>query len=159
MINVAVYPRTEVSLAAETVPTAMLVLQSRGEEERTVPENWLDIAGDARKSASTLLTEDHYRSAVARAYYAAYSKITHSLVSVAGLPMPPGREGPSHSRIGRIFETSMPHMTQAKRDKLSELLGRLYTLRIDADYRPSIPIGIRDARAAISLMTTVFYSF
>ena len=50
-------------------------------------------------------------------------------------------------------------MTQAKRDKLSELLGRLYTLLIDADYRPSIPIGVTEARASISLMTTIFDSF
>ena len=49
-------------------------------------------------------------------------------------------------------------MTQAKRDKLSELLGRLYTLRIDADYRPSVPVGLTEARAAVSLMTTIFYS-
>lgn len=122
-------------------------------------ENWLDGARDARKSASTLLVEDHFRSAVARAYYAAYSKVTHELATVAGLPMPPGREGPTHSRIRSVIETSMPNMDQAKRDKLSEMLGRLYTLRIEADYRPSSPVGAPEARAAISLMTTVFEAF
>jgi uncharacterized protein (UPF0332 family) len=122
-------------------------------------ENWLDVARDARKSASSLLTEDHYRSAVARAYYAAYSKITHELVATAGLPMPPGREGPKHRRIRAVIKTSMPNMTQAKRDKLSEMLGRLYVLRIEADYRPSSSVGSTEARAAVSLMTTVFESF
>jgi len=124
-----------------------------------MPETWLDVARDARKSASSLLTEDHNRSATARAYYAAYAKITHELVATAGLPMPPGREGPNHSRIRSIISTSMPNMAQPKRDKLSEMLGRLYTLRIDADYRPSSPVGSGEARAAISLMNTIFESF
>lgn len=124
-----------------------------------MPETWLDLARDARKAANTLLIEDHHRSAVARAYYAAYSKVTHELVAIAGLAMPPGREGLSHTRIRSVVETSMPNMAQTKRDKLSEMLGRLYTLRIDADYRPSTPFGITEARAAISLMTTVFDSF
>jgi len=124
-----------------------------------MPDTWLDVARDARKAASRLLTEGHFRSAVARAYYAAYSKVTHELVATAGLPMPPGRDGPNHSRIRRVIETSMPSMPQAKRDKLSEMLGRLYALRIEADYRPSSTVGVTEARAAISLMTTVFDSF
>ena len=68
-----------------------------------MPETWLDVARTARKLANTLLTEDYYRSAVARAYYAAYAKITHELVAVAGLSMPAGREGPSHSRIRPVI--------------------------------------------------------
>jgi len=43
--------------------------------------------------------------------------------------------------------------------KLSELVGRLYTLRIDADYRPGAVVTDRDARAAISLRNTVFDAF
>jgi uncharacterized protein (UPF0332 family) len=122
-------------------------------------ESWLEVARDARRAASRLLTESHFRSAVARAYYAGYSKVTHELVSVGGLPMPPGREGPNHIRVRRLIETSMPNMAQAKRDKLSEMLGRLYALRIEADYRPSSTVGITETRAAISLMTTIFDSF
>jgi uncharacterized protein (UPF0332 family) len=124
-----------------------------------MPENWLDVARDARKAANQLLTDDHFRSAVARAYYAAYSKITHELVAVASLPMTPGREGPSHTRIRPVIETSMPNMVQDKRDKLSELLGRLYALRIDADYRPSIEVEGTEAREAISIMKSIFEAF
>ncbi|MBW3539771.1 MAG: HEPN domain-containing protein [Planctomycetes bacterium] len=124
-----------------------------------MPETWLDVARDARKAASALVVQDRYRSAVARAYFAAFSKVTHELVVTVGLPMPAHREGPSHARIRPIIQTSMPHMAQNKRDKLSELIGRLYTLRIDADYKPSSEVGIAEARAAISMMTTVFESF
>ena len=126
---------------------------------RIMAENWLDVARDARQAANRLVTENHYRSAVARAYYAAYSKITHELVATAGLLMPPGREGPSHSRIRPIIETSMPNMAQEKRDKLSEMLGRLYALRIEADYRPSSEVEGTEAREAISMMKTIFEAF
>ena len=124
-----------------------------------MPQMWLDSAHDARKAANSLVTDDHYRSAVARAYYAAYSKVTHELAAVAGITMPPGREGPSHAGIRRIIETSMPNMVQLKRVKLSELVGRLYTLRIDADYKPSTRVEAAEAREAISLMKTIFDSF
>ncbi len=58
-----------------------------------------------------------------------------------------------------MIETSMPRLSQPRRVKLSELVGRLYTLRIDADYRPGAVVTDRDARAAISLMNTVFDAF
>lgn len=106
-----------------------------------------------------LVTQDHFRSGVARAYYAAYSKVAHELVVTAGLAMPPGREGPGHSRVRPVIETSMPHMTQQKRVALSGLVGRLYTLRVDADYKPSIQVEAREAREAISIMKTIFEAF
>jgi uncharacterized protein (UPF0332 family) len=110
------------------------------------------------------VTED-FRSCVSRAYYAAYSKVTHELVVTAGLTMPTNREGPNHpgetgtGGIRRLIETSMPNMQQDKRVKLSEFIGRLYTLRIDADYKPSVEVGNRDAREALTIMNKVFYAF
>jgi uncharacterized protein (UPF0332 family) len=124
-----------------------------------MPQTWLEVAGDARKAASRLVTEERFRSCMSRAYYAAYSKVTHELVMTAGLAMAADREGPGHGSIRRLIETSMPNMRQDKRVKLSELIGRLYTLRIDADYKPSVEIEGRDAREAISIMKTVFESF
>jgi uncharacterized protein (UPF0332 family) len=126
--------------------------------------NWLELARDGRKAAASLVG-DHHRSCISRAYYAAYAKITHELVVTAGCSMPAGREGPNHpgklgtGGIRRIIETKMPNMNREKRDKLSEMIGRLYTLRIDADYKPSVSIEGRDAREAISIMNTIFDSF
>ena len=109
------------------------------------------------------MTEDNFRSCISRSYYAAYAKVTHELVATAGLTMPQDREGPHHTggkgAIRQMISTSMPNMLQEKRVKLSDLIGRLYTLRINADYKPSVEIEGRDARAAISLMSTVFESF
>jgi hypothetical protein len=39
------------------------------------------------------------------------------------------------------------------------LVGRLYTLRLVADYRPSMDVDARDAREAVSIMNTIFESF
>jgi hypothetical protein len=102
---------------------------------------------------------------VSRAYYAAYSKVAHELVATAQLSMPTDREGPNHpGRLGtggirRMIETSMPNMQQDRRVKLSELIGRLYTLRIESDYRPSVNVAGHDAREALSIMKTIFESF
>ncbi len=124
-----------------------------------MPESWLDVARNAREAANRLVTEDHFRSAASRAYYAAHSKITHELLATGGLVMPAGREGPSHARIRPLVESSMPNMDQAKRDKLSEMVGRLYALRIDADYRPSMEVEGTEAREAVSIMKTIFEAF
>lgn len=61
--------------------------------------------------------------------------------------------------IRRLVEIHMTGLAQPKRQKLSELIGRLYTLRCVADYRPSMDVDARDAREAISIMNTVFESF
>src|SRR4051812_23126908 len=125
-----------------------------------MPQTWREVAQDARKAASRLV-EENFRSCLSRAYYAAYSKVTHELAGVPGMTFPNNREGPNHSGetgtggIRRLIETSMPNMQQHKRVKLSELIGRLYTLRVFADYRPSVEVAGRDAREAISIMNTV----
>jgi hypothetical protein len=127
-------------------------------------QSWFDLASDARKAANRLVG-DSYRSCVARAYYAAYSRVTYVLSITPGVTFPADREGPSHpgetgtGGIRRLIETSMPDMDRPRRLKLSELVGRLYTLRIFADYRPSVEVDGRDAREAISIMNTVFDAF
>jgi len=79
---------------------------------------WLESARDARGSANELMELERFRSCMSRAYYAAYSKVTHELVVTAGLTMPPDREGPNHpgktgrAGIRRLIEASMPTMQQ-----------------------------------------------
>lgn len=53
----------------------------------------------------------------------------------------------------------MPTLSHQKQAALSALVGRLYTLRIDADYRPSVQVEAREAREAISIMKTIFEAF
>ncbi len=125
---------------------------------------WFDLARDARTAANRLVS-DNYRSCLNRAYYAAYSRVTFALAAAPGIAFPSGREGPSHpgeagtGGIRRLIETSMPGMEASRRVWLSELIGRLYTLRIDADYKPSVEVNAGDAREAVSIMKNVFDAF
>lgn len=119
---------------------------------------WLDLARGARRAANTLILESQHRSAASRAYYAVYSKVVHTLV-MANLPMPSRREGPNHSRIRRLIESSMPNMDQVKRSALSRLVARSYILRLDADYKPSVLFDDKESKEAIAIMKTVFEAF
>jgi len=129
-----------------------------------MPQTWCDLASDARKAANRL-AELNPRSCLNRVYYAAFSKVNHALVAAPGVTITPGREGVNHpgesatGGIRRWIVTHMPNMEPSKRLKLSELIGRLYTLRIAAHYKPSVEVDGRDAREAISIMNTVFDSF
>src|SRR5438045_1609144 len=104
---------------------------------------WHEVARDSRNAANELV-KTRFRSCLSRASYAVYSKVTHDLSAAPNVTFPPGREGPHHpgetgtGGIRRLIETSMPGMSQERRVKLSELVGELYTLRLYADYRPSI---------------------
>ena len=53
----------------------------------------------------------------------------------------------------------MPNMSQPRRETLSDLIGQLYTLRIYAEYHPSVPVEAGESREAASLMNTIYYSF
>ena len=129
-----------------------------------MPQTWFDLASDARKAANRLV-EFNPRSCLNRAYYAAFSKVNHALVGIPGVTIRLGREGVNHpgdtgmGGIRRWIISHMPNMEAPRRAKLSELIGRLYTLRISADYQPSVDVDGRDAREAMSIMNTVFDSF
>ncbi len=127
-------------------------------------QTWFDLASDARRAANRLVSES-YRSCLCRAYYAVYSKVAFDLSAIRGVSFPAGDEGPKHpgksgtGGIHRLIETCMTDLPPLRRARLLELVGRLYTLRCLADYRPSVDVDSRDAREAISIMNTVFDSF
>jgi len=121
-------------------------------------ETWLDLTRDGRKSASSLVANKFHRSAVSRSYYAVYSKVTMELCAL-GIAMPAGREGPRHGKIRPLIETNLTTMTRDERLALSRIVGRLYTLRILADYSPSSTVGSLEGREAISLMNKALDAF
>lgn len=120
--------------------------------------NWLDVARDSRKAANVLTTGEYFRSAVSRAYYAAYSKVSQELVDL-GVSMPERWEGPKHGKLRPTVEANLTTLAQDKRVALSRILGRLYALRLYADYFPSTRVEVKEAREAITLMKKVFESF
>ena len=123
-----------------------------------MPETWQDLARDSRKAASELVRADRFRAGASRAYYAAYSIVTHEFNRL-GLPMPRGREGPSHNKLRSLILANMNRLQRKDREALASIVGRLYTLRVQSDYCPSAVVDARDAHEAISLMNRVFEAF
>ena len=122
-------------------------------------ETWLDLARDNRNSANELIQKDHFRSSATRAYFAVYSKISYE-IERSGLSLPAGLEGPSHSKLRPTIEKNLTHLgKENKRVALSQIVGRLYDLRVYADYRPSITFRGHEAREALSLMKKAFEAF
>lgn len=117
--------------------------------------DWRDMATESRKAASLLVKFGHCRPAVSRCYYAAFARLTHRFIEV-GAPIPDMREGPAHRAVRPLIENNLTGMGSDERRQLSNLLGRMYVLRIDADYRPSVSVSPRDAREAQAMMDRVF---
>ena len=76
-----------------------------------MPQTWFDLASDARKAANRLV-ELNPRSCLNRAYYAAFSKVNHSLVGAPGVTIGLGREGVNHP--GESGTGGIRRWTQAK---------------------------------------------
>jgi uncharacterized protein (UPF0332 family) len=109
-------------------------------------ETWLDIARSNQRAAASLFDEGHYRSAVSRAYYTVYARVTHALV-LQGVAMPEGQEGPRHQKLVPLIGDNL-----RKPAFVGRLVRRLYLMRCHADYIPSVTVGARDGRNALSLM-------
>ena len=129
-------------------------------------ETWHELAHQARRAASKLVG-DEPRSCVSRAYYAVYAKVTHELNQLPSVTFAERREAPSHPGIAddggpgdggirRLIERAMTGLPPDRRRRLSQLVGELYALRVDADYRPSRTVDVGTARRALALMTIVF---
>lgn len=99
--------------------------------------------------------QHRWRSALSRAYYAAYARVTAALANVPGVTFASGREGPTHARLPGLVETHLSHAGDV-RWRVSELVRGLYKARLDADYVPSRDIGAGDAREAVRMMAEVF---
>lgn len=114
---------------------------------------WEEIAQE-NFAAVVELVSRHWRSAVNRAYYAAYARIVAELQK-AGVVFPTNREGPSHAKLPGLVETHLMRVGQM-RWRVSELSRGLYSMRLIADYRPSEEVGDGDAREAVRMMRQVF---
>ena len=119
--------------------------------------NWNVLASSSYGAASRLAREQRYeRSAVSRAYYAAYSRAVHALVTCdCGVAFPVAREGPSHTKLPGLIENHLRVLGQY-RWRVADHLRDLYTLRVMADYCPSELVETAAALKAVSLMIQVF---
>jgi len=118
--------------------------------------SWVDIGIDSRKSAQ-LLRENHPRSCVSRAYYAAFSVINERLFAHASPP--PKYETHAHAKLPDLIEKHLFRKNSKLRNSLRTAIKRLYNARLVADYRSSrtvdrsVALGaLRDAKAIFAMI-------
>ncbi len=82
------------------------------------------------------------RSSVSRYYYAAYQAATAVLLHFGLIP-PAGREGWSHAETPEMIRAHFRQTIRsaAKRNDLAIRMGKLYKMRVAADYVGSHPIS------------------
>ena len=105
---------------------------------------WDEIAADNFQSANCLGKAGHWRSCVNRAYYAAFSAVTHVLTGKASFRQ--NRETPEHKQVPMLIDcylVDLPNMSMVK-----AAMRRLYNERIDADYKSGRTVDEATARIA-----------
>jgi len=115
---------------------------------------WLDVGKDSFRAAQALTTGGRWRSSVSRAYYAAFSLVTDSLVCAgAGFA---NQETPKHQALANLVEQHLIKGRAQERRLLKSKLRTLYHARINADYRLGISTDRQTALAALADMVTIY---
>ncbi len=115
---------------------------------------WDDLASEGYTVADRLFDMGYWRSCVNRAYFAAYARTTGVLLE-AGVSLP-ARGNPTHERLPMTVQHNLVSLSPAARARVAAALGRLYRLRIVADYGPHRRVERASARGALGLMAQVF---
>jgi len=80
-----------------------------------------------------------FRSAVSRAYYAAYAAVTARLVQ-SGAVHRLDSANPSHRALPAMVEGNLSGLADWQRRDLKSTTRRLYETRLDADYRARVEV-------------------
>ena len=124
---------------------------------------WQQMARESQEVALLAEQDGHFRSSASRYYYAAYQSATAALLYRSVTP-PDTREAWRHEATPQLLKEHLEPLI-ASRDKRKDLaarLGRLYKLRIIADYisgetvsREQIRQAGKDARYLIKVFASV----
>lgn len=118
---------------------------------------WTQMSIDAFKAAIVLHRKGYDRSAVSRAYYAAYAAVTVVLVKDPSVTFAHHRPNPDHGRLLDHMQHAfqMQGILQDVTNRLKGHLRDLRRLRVRADYAPTEAIGSREAEAAVRMAEKV----
>jgi hypothetical protein len=122
--------------------------------------DWNILAGSSRHAALLLVRQrGKERSAISRAYYAAYSRTMYvlSLCGVTTFTVRGFRRGnPLHVDLPALVEKHLQLLGKQRRDVADALRVLYHKLRVPADYKPLYPVDVKTAEKAVDLMTKVF---
>lgn len=116
--------------------------------------SWREMSYDSLAAAKALLAAEHCRSAVSRAYYAVYSRITAELVGKAMFP--DGYEGPHHEDLDDLFFDYLSKVSIRDRWRYASSVKQLYVRRLEADYQPSATVDKALAMDVLVAASDVF---
>ena len=106
------------------------------QQRRLRVEGWQQVARQTKETAQLAYTAGHWRSAVSRAYYAAYQAATAVCVAHGDEEQfPQGWNNPTHEQLPELIQNNGDISFTARR----QITQRLVALRISresADYRP-----------------------
>jgi hypothetical protein len=118
---------------------------------------WTEI-GKSNLQAAKGATALAPRSSASRAYYAAHAVLTVALLQSGGL-LPIGRQTFHHADQPRLIGRHLSHLGVTFVRDARLLIRRLYSTRIDADYRRTVTVdhasaveAVRDAAAFFRLL-------
>ena len=113
---------------------------------------WRDIARQNEDAAKQLNRNGLYRSAVSRAYYAAYAVVVGRLSSAGAV----SDRNPSHRALPIMVEGNISGLRDWQRRNLKAITRRLYNSRLEADYRGDVEVGVDMARQSLMDMGNAF---
>jgi uncharacterized protein (UPF0332 family) len=109
---------------------------------------WKELGRENLIAAKELLATGHYRTSVSRGYYAVYASVSEELQGLATFVA--GREGPSHDDLPDMLYDYLTRLSEHDRWLYSTIAGRMHERRVHADYRPSLTVGLPEAREQVS---------
>ena len=135
--------------------------------DRNLLQAWRQMATESFSAATRLVGRGQsgadqassdegpcWRSAISRAYYAAYARIVAGLLR-CGVTMP-AKGNPSHLSLPVLVLNNLTTLDRGPRSQLSGVIVTLYKLRIAADYQPRAVVDQAGARESAALMARVF---
>ena len=111
---------------------------------------WVEMSIDAYKAASALRST-HERSAISRAYYAAYAAVTNELKKVPSLTLDYEDNNPRHSKLPKYVQhgfSELDHDPQTVQE-IKRNLKDLMRDRIRADYMPGETMDPHDGMTCL----------
>jgi len=130
------------------VPSSIFVMHL--EERKALALLWQNVGDEALAAAQELKDAARFRSSVSRSYYAAYSFLASRLVLHTAVSFSQDRDGPEHGSLPDLITTHLKSdfsrrvLWQIRKD-----VETLYSLRIQADYRPKAAIYERPTLEAL----------
>lgn len=115
---------------------------------------WREMATDSFAAVGELVENGRWRSAVSRAYYAAYARVVADLLD-RGLSFGP-RGNPTHRSLPQLVLHNMPTLNANSRATVCNAIDGLFRQRLVADYSGDSLVDPSAARGSITMMSQVF---